>query len=120
MKKSICCCGHDCSRCRTYLATVNHDDNLRKQSQKFYKDEFGMDIPLEAVHCLGGRSEEVFFLCKECPWVKCCKERGIDVCSDCEHYPCGSLKQYQEKYVNKCNQVDIKAFNDKMQQAGVQ
>lgn len=106
MKKHICYCGHDCSRCFTYLATINNDEDLRKQSQKFYKDEFGIDVPLEDIHCLGGRSEDVFYLCRGCPWIKCCKERRVEACSDCPDYPCEALKQYQEKYANKCNQVE--------------
>lgn len=39
MKKAICYCGHDCSRCLTYLATINNDEDLRKQTQEFYKGE---------------------------------------------------------------------------------
>ena len=42
MKESICYCGHDCARCLTYLATINNDEELRKQSQSFYKIEFGI------------------------------------------------------------------------------
>lgn len=106
MKKSICYCGHDCSRCLTYLATINKDDNLRKKSQKFYKDEFGTDVPLEDIHCHSGRSKDVFYLCKECHWIKCCKDRNLNACSDCTEYPCEALKQYQEKYVNMCNQIE--------------
>jgi len=105
MKKAICYCGHDCSRCLTYLATVNDNEDLRKQSQKFYKTEFGIDIPPKDIHCLGGRSEDIFYLCKECPLIKCCKEHSIEICCDCPKYPCKDIKDYQEKYVNKCNQI---------------
>lgn len=100
-----CFCGHDCSRCVTYLATVRNNDELRKQSQLFYKNEFDLDIPLSEIHCKGGRSDDVFKLCPECPWMKCCLERKIDVCSDCPVYPCKPLVKYQAKYVNKCNQL---------------
>ena len=62
MNQLMCCCGHDCSWCLTYLATINNDENLRKQSQSFYKTEFAIDIPLKDIHCLGGRSEDVFCL----------------------------------------------------------
>ena len=105
MKEPICYCGHDCSRCLTYLATISNDDDLRKQSQEFYKTEFGIDIPLEEIHCLGGRSKDIFYLCKECPFIKCCKEHSIEMCCDCPKYPCQNIKEYQEKYVNKCNQI---------------
>ena len=106
MNQLICCCGHDCSRCLTYLATINNDENLRKQSQSFYKTEFAIDIPLKDIHCLGGRSEDIFCLCKECPFVKCCKEHNVERCIECSEYPCKTIKEYQEKYVNKCNQIN--------------
>ncbi len=105
MIKNTCYCGHDCSRCITYLATLKNDENLRKQSQKFYKNEFKIDISPEVIHCLGGRSDNVFYLCKECPWMKCCQKRGIESCSECNEYPCEALKQYRDKYVNKRNQL---------------
>ena len=101
----ICFCGHDCSRCITYLATIKDDDGLRKQSQKFYKNEFGYDIPLSDIRCMGGHSENIFYLCHGCPWMKCCREHNINSCSECGEYPCKPLAEYQEKYVNKCNQI---------------
>lgn len=79
--------------------------NLRRQSQSFYKERFGLDIPLEKFNCEGGRSQNVFELCKECPFVKCCKERSVDSCSKCPGYPCKEISDYQVKYVNKCNQI---------------
>lgn len=101
----ICFCGHDCSRCITYLATVKDDENLRRQSQQFYKNVFERDIPLEDIRCFGGRLGNIFKLCNECPWMKCCKERGLNACNECENYPCQPLADYQAKYVNKCNQI---------------
>ena len=100
-----CYCGHDCARCITYIATLRNDDNLRRQSQSFYKERFDLDIPLEKFNCEGGRSQNVFELCKECPFVKCCKERSVDSCSKCPEYPCKEISDYQVKYVNKCNQI---------------
>lgn len=93
-------------RISKYLATINDDEELRKQSQSFYKTEFGIDIPLENIHCLGGRSEDIFYLCKECPFITCCKEHNTEMCSECCDYPCKKIKGYQEKYVNKCNQIN--------------
>ena len=82
-----------------------NDENLRRQSQSFYKERFGLDIPLEKFNCEGGRSQNVFELCKECPFVKCCKERSVDSCSKCPEYPCKKISDYKVKYVNKCNQI---------------
>ena len=66
---------------------------------------FGLDIPLDEVNCLGCQSNNVFKLCKNCPFTKCASERKIAECSECVEYPCNALAEYQEKYVNKCNQV---------------
>ena len=103
-----CYCGHDCSKCVTYIATQTDNDDLRRQAQSFYKERFGLDIPLEKFYCDGGRSENVFELCKECPFKKCCIERGIDACSKCSEYPCKDISDYQEKYVNRSNQLENK------------
>ncbi len=104
-KAMPCFCGHDCARCVTYLATVNNDDSLRRQSQRFYKEVFGYDIPLSDIRCMGGRSDDIFKLCRGCPWMKCCREIRLGSCSECGEYPCKPLAGYSEKYVNKCNQV---------------
>ena len=100
-----CYCGHDCARCITYIATLRDNDNLRRQSQSFYKERFGLDMPFEKFNCEGGRSQNVFELCEGCPFVKCCKERSVDSCNKCPEYPCREISDYQVKYVNKCNQI---------------
>lgn len=103
-KASLCYCGHDCSRCATYLATVNNDDGLRRRSQEFYREFLKRDIPLRDISCRGGRSDGAFFLCKGCPFKKCCNEKGLSSCGECENQ-CGMYSDYREKYVNKCNQI---------------
>ena len=100
-----CYCGHDCAKCVTYLATKNDDNCLKTQAQSFYKAEFGMEIPLDKMSCHGGRTDEIFELCRDCPFSKCCRERNISACNKCPEYPCGMLEKYQQKYVNKCNQI---------------
>lgn len=98
-------CGHDCAKCVTYLATQSDSDILRKRVQRFYKEEFGRDIPLGKLNCAGCKKDNVFEPCLECPFRKCCKNRGIEACNGCSEYPCKSLEDYQAKYVNKCNQI---------------
>lgn len=101
----ICYCGHDCARCNTYLATKNNDDVLRHASRSFYSSEFGMNLDLKLIRCLGGRSDDFFILCNNCPFIKCCRERKITSCKDCSEYPCVQITEYEKKYVNKCNQI---------------
>ena len=105
MRESLCYCGHDCSRCVTRLATERDDDALRLQAQTFYRESFGLDIPLEAIRCRGGRLDDVFFLCRECPFAQCCRSRGHVSCAACDVYPCALLRDYEKKYVNRCNQI---------------
>lgn len=100
-----CFCGHDCARCVTYLATIRDDDALRRQSQRFYRDTLGLDVPLADLHCLGGRSGDVFPLCRGCPFAACCRSRGLDRCADCPDYPCPTLADYAARCVNRCNQL---------------
>lgn len=105
MEQNLCFCGHDCARCVTYLATVRDDDGLRERSREFYRKSFGIDLPAEEFRCLGGRSDDVFRLCRECPFAACCRKRGLDACGDCPEFPCAMLAEYRGKYVNKTNQI---------------
>lgn len=107
MKEMRCYCGHSCGRCLTYLATVRDDESLREQSQKFYKEEMKISLPLSAFRCLGGHAEDadVFAPCRECPFRKCCRDKGLASCEECGEFPCETLAWYREKYVNKYNQV---------------
>lgn len=87
----VCYCGHDCGRCVTFWATLQDDESLRTRAARYYQDEMGQNLPLEAFHCLSGRSDEVMAACRACPFMKCCGEKGVQA--------------YAQKYVNKANQV---------------
>lgn len=104
-----CYCGHDCSRCITYLATIRQDEALRKESQRFYQEHFHRELPLAEISCLGGRSNQVMPLCRECPFARCCREKGLDSCSACP-VPCREYLQYRKKYVNGCLQIEEESF----------
>lgn len=102
---SPCYCGHDCSKCITYIATQKNDDALRVKSQQFYKETFKVELPIEKFNCMGGRSKNVFELCKDCPFIECCNRHNVDSCNKCQEYPCKEILEYQAKYVNQCNQI---------------
>jgi hypothetical protein len=93
-----------------YLATTTDDTALslvyRKQAQDFYRNTMGLDIPLEKLVCLGGRSETVMEACLDCPFRKCCREREIGQCRDCPDYPCGTIAAYEKTWVNRANQTE--------------
>ena len=100
-----CYCGHDCDRCITYLATLRNDDALRRQSQAFYREQFHRELPLSAIACHGGKSEQVMTLCQECPFARCCREKKLDSCAACSA-PCAEYLQYRGKYVNRRLQIE--------------
>ena len=100
-----CYCGHDCASCVTFAATQTDDDALRRRAQQFYRETFGIELPLSEIRCEGGRSENVFALCRTCPFMQCCRTRGVDACEDCPEFPCAEIAAYREKYVNRCNQL---------------
>lgn len=100
-----CFCGHDCAKCVTYIATQTGDDALQKQSQRFYKELIGREFPLEKFNCQGGRSDNIFELCLECPFRKCCVKRNYGSCEECPGYPCHMLADYRARHVNRSNQI---------------
>jgi len=100
-------CGNDCSRCRALHATLCDDAAMRQSVAGFYKSEFNQDIPPERVRCFGCKSDEIMDGCLQCPYMACCKGKGLRQCSDCPEYPCQSLGWYIEKYVNKVPEMMI-------------
>lgn len=101
----LCYCGYDCARCRTFRATLSGDDAEREKIAEYYKTVVKRDIPPEKLRCFSGRSDEVMKVCLECPFMRCAKEKNLQVCADCPQYPCPTLKRYMEKYIDKANQV---------------
>lgn len=101
----ICFCGYDCSKCRTYIATLNDDNDMRSSISQYYKSELNIDIPIEKLYCLSGRSDTIMEACNGCPFTKCCHDKNLNSCSECPQYPCAMIADYEEKYVNKSNQL---------------
>lgn len=104
-RPSPCFCGHDCSRCYLYLGTKFSSEEYKTKAREFYKAEFGIDVPREKLHCMGGRSEDLFYLCEACPFRSCARDKNLASCRECETYPCAELKKYTEKHVNRCGQL---------------
>ncbi|MBR4000312.1 MAG: DUF3795 domain-containing protein [Clostridia bacterium] len=91
-----CYCGHDCGRCMVRCGDP--------RAAEFYRDEMGIILNREELHCSGGRSDSVMALCGGCPMRSCCRKKGIPSCIDCEE-PCRTYLDYAEKYVNRMGQV---------------
>ena len=86
MKDTIACCGLDCEKCEARIATINNDDNLRREvADKWAKMNNTPEITPETIHCLGCRSNGVkFYFCSHlCEIRKCVTARGFETCGEC-------------------------------------
>lgn len=100
-----CYCGHDCSRCKVYLATTTKNETLLMESKAYYENLLQYEIDPCDLICYGGRSDTICYLCEDCPFAECCERKGIAFCKDCDEYPCKLLADYEAEFVNKSNQV---------------
>ena len=85
MKKLIAYCGLDCEKCDARIATINNDDNLRKEtSRKWCEMNHTDQITPETINCMGCRTEGIkFAYCASmCPIRKCAAAQGFETCGD--------------------------------------
>lgn len=86
MKKLIAYCGLDCEKCDARIATINNDDNLRKETARKWCEMNHTDqITPETINCMGCRTEGIkFAYCASmCPIRKCAMAKGFETCGDC-------------------------------------
>ncbi len=84
-KELVAPCGLDCFNCDLYV------DNLTEELTKLFVEKMG--VPAESVPCRGCRQQDGkhFHLAGGCANLDCAKERGVDLCSDCDEFPCALL-----------------------------
>jgi len=86
MKKLIAYCGLDCEKCDARIATINNDDNLRKEIARRWCEMNHTDqITPETINCMGCRTDGIkFAYCSSmCPVRKCASAKGFETCGDC-------------------------------------
>ena len=86
MKKLIAYCGLDCEKCDARIATINNDDNLRKETARKWCEMNHTDqITPETINCMGCRTDGIkFAYCASmCPIRKCAEAKGFETCGDC-------------------------------------
>lgn len=85
-------CGLDCSACEEYLATqANNETELEKIARQWTDSKkFRVNVSPENVLCDGCKSgKRLSFHCSEtCIIKKCCQEKNLSTCAECENYPC--------------------------------
>jgi hypothetical protein len=79
-------CGLDCFNCEV------HEDNLTEEFALMVSGKTG--VPVEAISCKGCRQQDGvhWHLPSEgCATLTCVKEKGVDLCCDCDEFPCPLL-----------------------------
>ena len=85
MNGYIAYCGLNCETCEARIATVNHDDALRRQVAKAWSELNSVEITPEMIHCVGCRisgpkTPYCEFLC---PIRQCATNKQIQTCATC-------------------------------------
>ncbi len=92
MSQILACCGLLCNECPTYIATINHDEELRKRTAAEWGKMFHTVIAPEQINCRGCQSEERFIHNDSCNIRRCNIERQQSNCGTCDTFPCGEVK----------------------------
>ena len=102
--QALAYCGLNCERCPVLIATVRNDDQLRQKTAEEWSrlyaeilESFGMSgLKPEDMRCSGCRSEgSIFIGCAGCPIRRCCREKGLITCANCDEYEsCDRLKAF--------------------------
>ncbi len=87
-------CGIECLECPVFIATQTNDEELREETAKKWGKDFGLELTSDDLVCNGCQSDLVFYFCKTCPFISCCKDKNINNCGECEDYPCETLEKF--------------------------
>ena len=67
INKMIACCGINCEKCETRIATIKDDDKMREEVSRKWCELFHTDIITpDKINCMGCRGDGVkYFFCNE-------------------------------------------------------
>ena len=93
MSRMIAYCGLVCSDCPAFVATVEDDDDKRREVAELWSNEFGGAFKAEDINCDGclSRGPRVFGYCMKCEIRKCGQEKDVENCAYCDEYACEKL-----------------------------
>jgi len=109
MKDIVSICGLHCSECGAYLATINDDNEKRREVAELWSKEYGADIKAEDINCESclSDSDNVFSHPKVCEIRKCGKEKAVVNCAHCANYACDMLKKFFEMVPDAKKRLDL-------------
>ncbi len=85
-------CGLDCFNCELYK------DNLTDKLAQLIHDRLG--VPKEEISCKGCRRQDgkhYHLPAEGCATLNCVKAKGVELCCDCDDFPCALLAPTADK-----------------------
>ena len=85
MRATIAYCGLDCETCEARIATVNHDDVIRRMVARKWSELNGKEITPEMINCAGCRIDgaKTPYCESLCPIRQCAMSRSLETCGGC-------------------------------------
>ncbi len=84
--KNIGYCGLDCGNCDARIATITHDEELRKKTAELWSKLNQAEITPDMIDCTGCRVEgaKTPYCESYCQIRQCAMRKGISTCGECE------------------------------------
>ena len=94
--EKISICGINCCECEAYLATINDDDQKRKDVAEQWSKQYEADIKPESINCHGCTSQNkiLFNHCTVCEIRACGIKHKVKNCAHCPDYICDKLEKF--------------------------
>jgi hypothetical protein len=108
-------CGYRCDLCLAYQPNITKNPaNQQKLSDGWHR-YFGFRIPPAEICCDGCMSDDPKLIDLSCPVRPCVIEKGLDNCSQCEHYICEKLTERLVEFEAVKNRVGAEIPEDDYQ-----
>ncbi len=91
-KELLAPCGLYCGVCSIYIA---HRDNNLKFKEKLLPIYRAFAKSVDDIACTGCLSDGIVFpVCRICSIKKCCNDKGIEGCHQCNEFPCKFINNF--------------------------
>ena len=92
----IAYCGIDCNKCPAFIATVENDDQKRKETSVMWSKMFNVNIDPKEINCNGCQTDGALFShCKVCEIRKCGMDKGTENCGKCKEFDgCSKIQDF--------------------------